>query len=195
LDIGTASALESVVYDREGRVMPHDPYENCPQVPSFELTSTDIGHEEALSSAQRSGVMGAGGEDVSPQLSWSGFPPETKSFAVTVYDPDAPTASGFWHWAVFNIPADVTELPRGAGDQKGSGLPSGAIQLKNDAGMTGFLGAAPPEGHGKHRYFTVVHAVDVEKLDVSPDAACAILGFNLFMHTLARARIVPWSES
>ena len=90
--------------------------------------------------------MGAGGEDVSPQLSWSGFPGGTRSFAVTVYDPDAPTASGFWHWAVANLPADVTELPAGAGD--GRELPGDALTLVNDAGMRRYIGAAPPPGHG-----------------------------------------------
>lgn len=175
--------------------MAHDPYETLPDLPWFEVTSEDVAHGEPLPAAQRSGRMPAGGDDVSPQLSWSGFPPETKSFAVTMYDPDAPTASGFWHWAVFNIPADVTELASGAGDEKGSGLPKGAIQLRNDAGIPCFLGAAPPAGHGKHRYFIVVHALDVPTLDVDPGSPCALLGFNLFMHTIARARIVPWSET
>jgi Raf kinase inhibitor-like YbhB/YbcL family protein len=175
--------------------MAHDPYDALPKVPSFELTSKDVSDGEALAAGQRSGIFGAGGKDESPQLSWTGFPPGTQSFAVTVYDPDAPTASGFWHWAVFNIPAEVTELPTGAGDEGGSGLPPDAVTLRNDAGLTRFLGAAPPAGHGKHRYFIVVHAVDVPKLEIDPSATPALLGFNLFMHTLARARLVPWSES
>src|SRR3954447_1208142 len=103
------------------------PYDIIGAVPTFKLTSTDIAEGERLARPQVSGIMGAGGDDVSPQLSWSGFPPETRSFAVTMYDPDAPTASGFWHWAVCNLPASVTELPSGAGD--GSGLPEGALTV------------------------------------------------------------------
>jgi len=171
------------------------PYDSLPQVPSFQLTSKDIRDGEALPAAQRSGIFGAGGDDTSAQLAWSGFPPGTRSFVVTVYDPDAPTASGFWHWAVVDIPANITELPTGAGDEQGSGLPSGALQLANDAGLRRFLGAAPPQGHGRHRYYFVVHAVDVESLGVPQNATPAFLGFNLFSHTLARAMLVPWSES
>jgi Raf kinase inhibitor-like YbhB/YbcL family protein len=131
--------------------------------------------------------MGAGGEDESPHLSWSGFPEETRSFAVTVYDPDAPTASGFWHWAVANLPGTVTELPAGIGD--GSQLPGDAITLKNDAGLRRYVGAAPPAGHGHHRYYVAVHALQVEKLEIDADATPAYLGFNLFMNAIARAVI------
>jgi Raf kinase inhibitor-like YbhB/YbcL family protein len=176
------------------RPIDYDPYAFLPEVPSFTVTSSDCAHGEPLGTPHVSGVMGAGGEDRSPQLSWSGFPEGTKSFAVTVYDPDAPTASGFWHWAVFNIPASVTELPSGAGDAPGSGLPAGAIQLKHDGGGVGYIGAAPPAGHGPHRYFTVVHAVDVETLEVPAEASPAFLGFNLFSHTLARATVTPTFE-
>ena len=175
--------------------MVYNPYEHLPKVASFHLTSADVRENEKLSLPQVSGIFGAGGEDISPQLSWSGFPQDTKSFVVTIYDPDAPTASGFWHWAVVDIPAQVTGLARGAGDKEdGSGLPAGAFQLRNDSGMTRFIGAAPPVGHGKHRYFTVVHAVDVASLDISKDASPAFLGFNLFFHTLGRATIVSWYE-
>jgi Raf kinase inhibitor-like YbhB/YbcL family protein len=104
-----------------------------------------------------------------------------------VYDPDAPTASGFWHWAVANLPADVTELPAGAGD--GSDLPGDALTLVNDAGQRRYIGAAPPAGHGAHRYYIAVHAVDTEKLDLPEDASPAFLGFNLFQHAIARAVI------
>ena len=136
---------------------PYNPYDFLPKLPTFTLTSADVTDGRPLKLAQVSGMMGAGGEDVSPQLSWSGFPEETRSFAVTVYDPDAPTVSGFWHWAVANLPATCTELPAGAGD--GSELPGSAVTLVNDAGMRRYVGAAPPPGHGLHRYFVAVHAV------------------------------------
>ncbi|MGY1705614.1 YbhB/YbcL family Raf kinase inhibitor-like protein [Geodermatophilus sp. SYSU D00697] len=172
------------------RPTPPDPFDFLPQVPGFEVTSSDCSDGQPLPMPHVSGVMGAGGEDRSPQLSWSGFPEGTRSFAVTVYDPDAPTQSGFWHWAVANIPATVTELPSGAGARDGSGLPEGAVQLRNDAGFPGYVGAAPPAGHGPHRYFITVHAVDTETLDVTPDTTPAVLGFNLFGHTLGRATLV-----
>jgi len=165
----------------------YNPYDFLPKLPGFTLTSTDITEGQPLKNAQVSGIMGAGGEDVSPQLSWSGFPEETRSFAVTVYDPDAPTASGFWHWAVANLPATVTELPSGVGD--GSLLPGDALTLCNDAGMRRYVGAAPPAGHGVHRYFVAVHALSVESLELAEDASPAYLGFNLFMHAIARAVI------
>ena len=169
-----------------------DPYDALPKLPTFGLTSESLADGQTLATRQVSGIMGAGGEDVSPQLSWSGFPAETRSFAVTVYDPDAPTLSGFWHWAVANLPADVTELPEDAGS--GGNLPGDALELVNDAGMRRYIGAAPPAGHGPHRYYIAVHAVDVEKLELAEDASPAYLGFNLFMHAIARAVIVGTYE-
>ncbi|OBK78363.1 YbhB/YbcL family Raf kinase inhibitor-like protein [Mycobacterium sp. 1164985.4] len=165
----------------------YNPYEFLPKLPTFKLSSNTFNDGDALGNDQVSGIMGAGGNDVSPHLTWSGYPEETRSFAVTVYDPDAPTASGFWHWAVANLPATVTELPAGAGD--GSGLPGDALTLRNDAGIKRFIGAAPPPGHGPHRYIVAVHAVDTEKLDLPEDATPAYLGFNLFQHAIARALI------
>ena len=165
----------------------YNPYDFLPALPGFTLTSRDVTDSQPLKQAQVSGIMGAGGQDISPQLSWSGFPEQTRSVAVTVCDPDAPTASGFWHWAVANLPATVTDLPAGIGD--GSVLPGEAITLRNDAGLARYVGAAPPAGHGYHRYFVAVHAVKVEKLDLTADASPAYLGFNLFMNAIARAVI------
>ena len=165
----------------------YNPYDFLPDLPTFTVTSESFTDGQPWGNDQVSGIMGAGGSDVSPQLSWSGFPEETRSFAVTVYDPDAPTGSGFWHWAVANLPATVTDLPAGVGD--GSVLPGDALTLCNDAGMRRFIGAAPPAGHGYHRYIVAVHAVGVEKLELAEDASPAYLGFNLFMNAIARATI------
>ena len=164
----------------------YNPYEFLPKLPSFTLTSESVTDGKPLSNDQVSGIMGAGGSDVSPQLSWSGFPEETRSFAVTMYDPDAPTGSGFWHWAVANLPATVTDLPAGAGD--GSGLPGDALTLANDAGLKRFIGAAPPAGHGVHRYI-VACTRSGREARIAGDATPAYLGFNLFGNAIARALI------
>ncbi len=174
--------------------MGRDPYAELPQLPWFELTSQDIEAGQEVPVAQRSGILGAGGDDRSPELSWTGFPEGTQSFAVTVYDPDAPTASGFWHWAVVDLTVSVTQLPAGAGEESGDALPDPAFQLRGDGGAARYIGAAPPPGHGRHHYHFVVHAVDVASLGIAPDATPALLGFNLFSHTLGRARIVCWFE-
>ncbi|MEV4052945.1 YbhB/YbcL family Raf kinase inhibitor-like protein [Amycolatopsis sp. NPDC049688] len=167
----------------------NDPFARLPEAAPFTVTSTSVTDGGTLPPAQLSG------QDRSPQLSWSGAPQGTKSYAVTVYDPDAPTGSGFWHWAVADIPATVTELPEGAGDDTGSGLPAGAVQLPNDARVTRFLGAAPPPGHGVHRYFVVVHALDVESVGVPADATPALLGFTMASHTLGRAVLTATAET
>ena len=172
-----------------------NPYDRLPAVGSFVVTSSDVADGEQVSQPHLSGVFGAGGQDMSPQLSWSGFPEGTKSFAVTCFDPDAPIPSGFWHWAVHDIPASVTSLPTGAGTPGGPGLPAGAVQLANDAGLKQFLGSAPPAGSGTHRYFFVVHAVDVETLGLDDNTRPAVQGFILYSHTLARAVITPVCHS
>jgi Raf kinase inhibitor-like YbhB/YbcL family protein len=167
--------------------MTWNPYENLPAAASFSLTSSDLREGEKLAMPQVSGVFGASGEDVSPQLSWSAFPPGTQSVRVTMCDPEAPTVTGFWHWAVVNIPANVTELPAGAGDESGSGLPPGAFRLPNDARTRRYVGAGPPEGTGKHRYIFAVLALAAVKVEIESEATPALPMFNLFNGTLGRA--------
>lgn len=175
--------------------MSQDPYDELDPVPSFTLTSENLVDGGTMPPAQVSADASPDGRDRSPQLSWSGFPEETRSFAVTMFDPDAPTPSGFWHWALANLPASVTSLPEGACDADGPhGLAPGALVLANDGGVCGYAGAAPPQGHGPHRYIVVVHAVDVPALDIGADATPAVLSFNLHFHTLARARLTVTYE-
>ncbi|SDD53645.1 YbhB/YbcL family Raf kinase inhibitor-like protein [Auraticoccus monumenti] len=175
---------------------PNDPYARLPVVPTFELTSSSVQDGAAWAPAQLSGLFGVpGGQDVSPALSWSGAPAATLSYAVTVYDPDAPTGSGFWHWAVANVPAAVTSLPEGAGDETGAQLPAGAFQLPNDARMARYVGGAPPPGHGPHRYFVTVTALDVAEIGVARDGTPAFLGFTVAGHVLARAHLVATAET
>jgi Raf kinase inhibitor-like YbhB/YbcL family protein len=165
------------------RPTPPDPYTLLPAVASMTLTSDDISDGEQL--AKDFVAEGAGGANLSPQLSWSGAPDGTRSYAVTCFDPDAPTPSGFWHWVVADIPATTTSLARGGS------LPYPAFAVRNDAGTTEYFGAAPPQGDVPHRYFFVVHAVDVETLGVDGDASPAVVSFNLAFHTLARGLVVP----
>ena len=168
-----------------------DPYARLAAVPTFTLTSTDVAQGEQLPTPQMSGMFGAGGEDRSPQLAWSDFPEETRSFVVTMFDPDASLPSGFWHWAVVDIPASVTELPAGAGAAGGATLPQGSFQLPNDARLAQYVGAAPPPGDPPHRYFIAVTAVDVASLELDKEATPALLYATLGGHTLARALLVP----
>lgn len=151
---------------------------------AFTLTSTDFKDGGTLPDAQ---VQAKG--NTSPHLAWSGAPEGTKSFAITCYDPDAPTGSGFWHWTVANIPADVSEIPAGGP------VPAGAVEGRTDYGEPGFGGAAPPPGHGPHRYIFTVFAVDAEKLEVTPEDSGAKYGFNLHFHTLAKASITATYEN
>ena len=133
---------------------------------------------------------GCDGDNQSPQLSWSGAPEGTKSFALTCFDPDAPTGSGFWHWLVVNIPSGVTELPLAAGNSQSGRLPAGALQTRTDIGAPGYIGPCPPEGDHPHRYLFTIHAVDVDELPVDADTSAAIVGFQLHFHTLAKATLM-----
>jgi Raf kinase inhibitor-like YbhB/YbcL family protein len=164
-----------------------NPYDYLPPVPSFTVTSTDIVDGEQL--PLRHVYTAAGGQNVSPQLSWSGAPEGTLSYAVTCFDPDAPTPSGFWHWLVVDLPASVTSLEAGAGASDAA-LPGG-FHIRTDFGSADYGGSAPPQGDMPHRYFFVVHAVDVDTLAVEASASPAVVSFNLAFHTLARAIITP----
>ncbi|MFF9068903.1 YbhB/YbcL family Raf kinase inhibitor-like protein [Streptomyces sp. NPDC014891] len=161
--------------------LPHDFH---PPVAAFTVVSDDIAPGGVLKDDQ---VYAEG--NTSPHLRWEGFPAETKSFAVTCFDPDAPTGSGFWHWVLFDIPASVTELPAGAGSGSFAGLPDGVVHVRNDYGSKDFGGAAPPAGE-EHRYVFTVYAVDSEKLGPDGEVSPAVVGFNLRFHTLGRAQLV-----
>ena len=172
----------------------YDPYSFLTPVPEFELRSDSFADGTVFAPAQVHADAHPDGRDLSPQLSWAGFPDGTRSFAITMFDPDAPTASGYWHWAVADVPSAVTALGEGAGTAGSPLLPAGALTLNNDAGFPGYMGSAPPQGHGPHRYMVVVHAVDVESLGLPAGATPATLGFNLHFHTLARARLTGLFE-
>ncbi len=152
---------------------------------SFRLLSSEFTEGGVLPKAQVFNAMGFDGGNASPQLTWENAPEGTKSLVVTMYDPDAPTGSGWWHWIVIDIPASATELVSGAGSGQAA-LPPGALQTRNDFGFAGFGGAAPPPG-ASHRYIFTVHALDVEKLELDPLASGAMVGFMIYMHSLGNA--------
>jgi Raf kinase inhibitor-like YbhB/YbcL family protein len=158
---------------------------------SITLTSPDITEGGTIANEQVFHGFGCMGGNISPALSWSGAPSGTKSFAISMYDPDAPTGSGFWHWVVFNLPAATTSLPKGAGDAKKKLIPKGAIQSRTDFGADGYGGPCPPAGDKPHRYQITVFAVDVDKLPDAKnhDASAALVGFDLHFHTLAKATL------
>jgi Raf kinase inhibitor-like YbhB/YbcL family protein len=155
----------------------------------FEITSPTIRAGAMLTQTQVYKGFGCDGENLSPALQWKGAPQGTKSYAITVYDPDAPTGSGWWHWVAYNIPASVTSLPAGAGAADGSQMPAGAVQGRTDFGSTGFGGACPPPGDKPHRYQFVVHALKVEKLELPPDATAALVGYMINANRLGKATL------
>lgn len=152
----------------------------------FSLSSPDLRNGGSLAKPQVSNTFGCDGGNVSPALSWQHAPAGTKSFVVTAYDPDAPTGSGFWHWVMFNIPADVEALD--AGITPDGGAPKGAIQSRADAGFASYLGACPPPGQ-THRYVFSVTALSVDRLELDDTASGALIGFMTNANALARASI------
>lgn len=152
----------------------------------FALSSPDLNAGQRMADAFVFKGFGCEGGNQSPALRWSAPPANTRSFAITVYDPDAPTGSGWWHWQVVNLPASVRELPRNA---SADGLPAGAVQTRTDFGKPGYGGACPPPGHGKHRYQFTVWALDVASLPLDGEASGALTGYMLRQHALGQAQL------
>jgi hypothetical protein len=192
----SASASATVAYDRAHHRQLPDPYEFLPKVPTFHVTSTTVHNGHPLPTAQLSGIFGVpGGKDISPELSWSGFPKQTKSFVVSMYDPEAPTGSGFTHWTVEDIPATSSSLPENAGALNSTTLPAGAIQLDGDAGMPRYIGGAPPAGSGLHYYYITITALNEPTTGLPATTSAALLNFEIDSHTIARATIVCPTET
>ncbi|MGC0144285.1 MULTISPECIES: YbhB/YbcL family Raf kinase inhibitor-like protein [unclassified Pseudactinotalea] len=167
------------------RPLAPNPYDLLPATGSFTLTSPDITDGTPLAES----FTEAGG-NISPALSWSGFPEETQSFLINCFDPDAPNPAGYWHWSAVDIPVQVTSLEQGAGESD-LGLPGAAFHVRSDGGTFGYEGAAPPPGDHPHRYIFAVHALDTETLDLSSEHSPTKVAFTALFHTLARATLVP----
>ena len=159
------------------------------QTQALELNSKTIKPQQTLNMSQVFNGFGCQGQNQSPDLSWTDVPKGTKSFAITAYDPDAPTGSGWWHWVVFNIPADATALATDAGNISKTLMPDKAIQSRTDFGSYGYGGACPPKGHGKHRYQFTIHALDTESLALDKNTSSAMVGYMLNQHRLGMASI------
>lgn len=153
----------------------------------FQLGSPDIKAGSPIDKKFEFNSFGCSGENKSPALQWSGAPAGTKSFAVTVYDPDAPTGSGWWHWSVINLPADVAALSADAGAQGGANLPKGASHVRIDYGVAAWGGMCPPPGDKPHRYIFTVHALKTDKLEIPADATAALAGYMINANALGKA--------
>ncbi|MEW7315072.1 kinase inhibitor [Buttiauxella gaviniae] len=156
---------------------------------AFTVSSSDISQDKPLTETQVFQGFGCSGSNISPQLAWKNPPAGTKSFAVTVYDPDAPSGSGWWHWTVVNIPAETRTIPAGAGDAAKPKLPAGAVQGRNDFGYAGFGGACPPAGAKAHRYQFTVWALSADKLPIDMNASGALVGFMLNSNVIAKTQL------
>jgi hypothetical protein len=160
-----------------------------PAAHALDLKSADLRDHGTLGAKQVLNGFGCQGSDQSPQLAWSDPPAGTKSFVVTVYDPDAPTGSGWWHWIVYDIPADVHSLAAGVGTEGSAKLPAGAQQGRSDFGTLAFGGACPPAGDKPHRYVVTVHALKVDKLPVPAAPSGAMVGFMVHANALGSAQL------
>mgnify|MGYP000215071596 FL=1 len=159
---------------------------------TFTLSSTDLGGEATIN--EEFNGFGCTGENKSPQLSWANVPDGTKSFAITMYDPDAPTGSGWWHWVLFDIPLDTKEIISGAGNTELNLTPEGVIQSITDYGTNGYGGPCPPEGHGLHQYIITIHALKTDKLGLNKSTNPAVVGYYLWNNTIAKASIVTYYQ-
>ncbi len=159
---------------------------------TFALQSAEVKPGAKMAETQVFKGFGCEGGNVSPSLKWTNAPAGTKSFALTVYDPDAPTGSGWWHWVIFNIPASVTSLPAGAGDPASGTAPTGAVQSRTDFGKPGYGGPCPPKGDKPHRYIFTVYALKVDKIDADRDASGALVGFMLNANKLAKTSFTAY---
>lgn len=157
---------------------------------TFTLSSKDLGGE--ITNQQEFNGFGCTGENKSPQLSWTNPPEGTKSYAITIYDKDAPTGSGWWHWVVFDLPSNTTELPTGAGTVELGLAPKEAIQSITNYGTKGYGGPCPPEGHGLHQYVITVHALKTDKLGLDENTNPAVVGYYLSNNTIAKASLVAY---
>ncbi len=160
----------------------------------FTIVSPDISANRQVANKYMLNGFGCDGSNVSPALSWKNAPKGTKSFAVTAYDPDAPTGSGWWHWVVFNLPAETTSLPQGAGDPAAGKMPEGAIQSRTDFGKPGWGGPCPPPGDKPHRFTFTVFALKTDKLNLDENTPAAMVGYMLHVNGLAKASFVAKSS-
>lgn len=171
----------------------HTPYDRLPEVPPLTVRSDDLadGSEMPMAHVHE----GAGGHNRSPHLSWTGAPAATRGYAVTCFDPDTPRPEGWWHWVLVGLPVGVTSLSPAAGSVRSELLPRGALQLRNDFGNHCYDGAAPPRGHGPHRYMFVVSALDTDELGVDATTSARAAHELIVDHTLARGTLtVTWER-
>src|SRR6185437_9027685 len=157
------------------------------------ISSKDFKNGANLNQNQMANIYGCHGKNISPELSWSGIPKTAKSLAISVYDPDAPTGSGFWHWIIYYININTKFISNGASNT--SHMPDNAVEALNDSGTKGYLGACPPKGDDKHRYEFTIYALDVDKLPVPKNATSPLIRFILYKHIISKAAITAYAKT
>ncbi len=163
----------------------------CSGALAFDLSSADIKPNGTIPDKYVYNEFGCKGENVSPAVAWRAAPPGTRSFALLVHDPDAPSGgAGWWHWVVYNLPPTAMSLPQGAGSVDGSRLPAGAVQQKTDFGTPAWGGPCPPAGDKPHHYHFTVYALKVDKLDVPEGASASLVGFMVNANAIGQASFI-----